>query len=36
VTHGEAAIRALKQATRTIPIVVGVTGLPGSCIPVLN
>jgi len=26
VTHGEAAIRALKQATRTIPIVVGVTG----------
>lgn len=29
VTHGEAAIRALKQATQTIPIVVGVTG--GSC-----
>jgi len=26
VTHGEAAIRALKQATKTIPIVVGVTG----------
>jgi putative tryptophan/tyrosine transport system substrate-binding protein len=26
VTHGEAAIRSLKQATRTIPIVVGVTG----------
>jgi putative tryptophan/tyrosine transport system substrate-binding protein len=26
VTHGEAAIRTLKQATRTIPIVVGVTG----------
>jgi putative tryptophan/tyrosine transport system substrate-binding protein len=26
VTHGEAAIRALKQATGTIPIVVGVTG----------
>jgi putative ABC transport system substrate-binding protein len=26
VTHGEAAIRALKQATPTIPIVVGVTG----------
>ena len=26
VTHGEAAIRALKQATNTIPIVVGVTG----------
>jgi ABC-type uncharacterized transport system substrate-binding protein len=26
VTHGEVAIRALKQATRTIPIVVGVTG----------
>jgi putative tryptophan/tyrosine transport system substrate-binding protein len=26
VTHGEAAIRALKQATQTIPIVVGVTG----------
>ena len=26
VTHGEAAIRVLKQATRTIPIVVGVTG----------
>src|SRR5712692_9803286 len=26
VTHGEAAIRALKQATTTIPIVVGVTG----------
>ena len=25
-THGEAAIRTLKQATRTIPIVVGVTG----------
>jgi putative ABC transport system substrate-binding protein len=25
-THGEAAIRALKRATRTIPIVVGVTG----------
>jgi putative ABC transport system substrate-binding protein len=26
VTHGETAIRALKQATQTIPIVVGVTG----------
>ena len=26
VTHGDAAIRTLKQATRTIPIVVGVTG----------
>ena len=26
VTHGDAAIRALKQATKTIPIVVGVTG----------
>jgi putative tryptophan/tyrosine transport system substrate-binding protein len=26
VTHGEAAIRALKQSTKTIPIVVGVTG----------
>jgi putative tryptophan/tyrosine transport system substrate-binding protein len=26
VTHGEVAIRTLKQATRTIPIVVGVTG----------
>jgi putative ABC transport system substrate-binding protein len=26
VTHGEAAIRALKQTTKTIPIVVGVTG----------
>ena len=26
VTHGEAAIRALKQASKTIPIVVGVTG----------
>ena len=26
VTHGETAIRALKQATKTIPIVVGVTG----------
>jgi putative ABC transport system substrate-binding protein len=26
VTYGEAAIRALKQATKTIPIVVGVTG----------
>ena len=26
MTHGEVAIRTLKQATRTIPIVVGVTG----------
>ena len=26
VTHGDVAIRTLKQATRTIPIVVGVTG----------
>jgi putative tryptophan/tyrosine transport system substrate-binding protein len=26
VTHGETAIRALKQVTKTIPIVVGVTG----------
>ena len=26
VTHGDAGIRALKQATKTIPIVVGVTG----------
>ena len=26
VTHGEAAIRALKRVTQTIPIVVGVTG----------
>ena len=26
VTHGEAAIRTLKQVTRTIPVVVGVTG----------
>ena len=26
VTHGEAAIRALKQASQSIPIVVGVTG----------
>ena len=26
VTHGEAAIRALKQATNTVPIVVAVTG----------
>jgi len=26
VTHGEAAIRALKRATTSIPIVVGVTG----------
>ena len=26
MTHGEVAIRTLNQATRTIPIVVGVTG----------